>query len=585
MENLVAPTLSYKNDCFHLDVPSSYKHWNDVVNFYDDDETQVNTINKVHNNIKVIYPDTYMSQFDLITLDWYEDFVIDEEANNKMAYRASYVRTLSEPWRVIENNENFFGYQWQTGRISEGDHKCVFINDGTGLGKTRSALACLENNFRLGPNLIICPKIAMDVWADEIQKVYPYADYIKIEGNQAERRLRLQHVEDVDFTIISYDLLIKHISCRHWPKSKRLPAGELDQYQWNAVIADESHRIKNPKALRSRCAWTASVNATRRIALSATPITVDPQDLWSQWRFLSPKEFTSQSKFRERFLNCVKGWHGGIDCLGWKELGEDHFNQLPGWRTTRRTFESVEVRNALKHMTVPEEGPLSVRMLDMGGVQEKAYDQMKEDLIISLQDWDGLVVAKNHLDKFIKLRQVASGMPVTDDEGKVVGMTHPSNKCEALKGIVEDADCNIVIFTEHSKVAGMIYRYLESKVPDIMLTIITGDTRSATRQAYIKDFQDNDNPKRILVCTSGTMSESVSLTNAGLLVFAQEPASMQQFVQCRGRVRRIGSNVVVPAISLRSKGTVEEQLAGKMSTKLEFLREYLVDMRDSYASN
>ena len=107
MENLVAPTLSYKNDCFHLDVPSSYKHWNDVVNFYDDDETQVNTINKVHNNIKVIYPDTYMSQFDLITLDWYEDFVIDEEANNKMAYRASYVRTLSEPWRVIDNNEDF----------------------------------------------------------------------------------------------------------------------------------------------------------------------------------------------------------------------------------------------------------------------------------------------------------------------------------------------------------------------------------------------------------------------------------------------------------------------------------------------
>jgi superfamily II DNA or RNA helicase len=75
------------------------------------------------------------------------------------------------------------------------------------------------------------------------------------------------------------------------------------------------------------------------------------------------------------------------------------------------------------------------------------------------------------------------------------------------------------------------------------------------------------------------MSESVSLTNAGLLIFAQEPASMQQFIQCRGRVRRIGSNVVVPVISLRSRGTVEDKLAGKMSLKLDFLREYLLQMK------
>ena len=76
------------------------------------------------------------------------------------------------------------------------------------------------------------------------------------------------------------------------------------------------------------------------------------------------------------------------------------------------------------------------------------------------------------------------------------------------------------------------------------------------------------------MCTSGTMSESVSLTNAGLLVFAQEPTSLQQFVQCRGRVRRVGSTHVVPAISLRAKGTVEEHLALRMSNKMDTFNEY-----------
>ena len=164
---------------------------------------------------------------------------------------------------------------------------------------------------------------------------------------------------------------------------------------------------------------------------------------------------------------------------------------------------------------------------------------------------------------------------------KVVGLDVPSNKAHAVRDLIEDVEstCNVVVFAEHSKVAGMLSRFLEDNLNKRVVNIITGATRTETRQAYVDDFQNNDS--RVLVCTSGTMSESVSLTNAGLLIFAQEPASMQQFVQCRGRVRRIGSSTVVPVISLRSKGTVEEKLAFKMSLKLGFLKDYLLQMKNS----
>jgi hypothetical protein len=53
---------------------------------------------------------------------------------------------------------------------------------------------------------------------------------------------------------------------------------------------------------------------------------------------------------------------------------------------------------------------------------------------------------------------------------------------------------------------------------------------------------------------------------------------MQQFVQCRGRVRRVGSTNVVPAVSLRAENTIEDGLALKMNTKLNYLEEYFMNL-------
>jgi len=481
----------------------------------------------------------------------------------------------SEGERECDNSDQWFGYQWWTGRILAGPQKHVFINDGTGLGKTRSALAGLDNNFRLGPNIIVCPKSAIAIWKKEIETVFPTCDYITIVGNAAERRTRLKHIEDVNFVIISYDSLIKHVSCRHWVNSVKLPEGELDKYKWNSVILDESHRIKNPQALRTRCCWTLGDNATMRIALTATPITQSPDDLWAQWRFLSPSEFPTRSMWRDRFLNMEESWHGGYECRGWNENGFDEYKKLCGWRTTRRTFGDKAVAKAMQGMTIPEEGPHHVVEVPLHKVQQEAYNKMLESYIAVWKE--NPLIAKNDLEKFMRLRQISNGMPVTTDDGKVIGLDSPSSKADMLCEIIDDADCNVVVFCEHSKVAGLMYRQVEGYKSSSSYTtmIITGETRQETRQHYIKAFQDTSClRKKILICTTGTMSESISLTNAGLLIFAQEPSSMQQFVQCRGRVRRIGSTNIVPAISLRGKDTVESHLALRMDTKLEFLNEY-----------
>ena len=537
---------------------------------------------KSHNadySTHIVFPHTYVSAWDIVTSDWYEDVEIDELADLHIKALGDGRRSNELKERVIDNNETFFGYQWQTARRFETSNS-IFINDGTGLGKTRSALACLENNFRLGPNIIVCPKAAIDVWKKEIENVFPYADYISIVGDAKERKLRLQHIEDVNFVIISYDALIKHSSCTYWPNSKKLETAELDTFKWNAVIVDESHRIKNPKALRTRCCWQLSKNADKRIALTATPITLSPEDLWAQWRFLAPDEFPSLTRWRERFLHMEEGYHGGLECVGWKEYGYVHYLQLCGWRTTKRKFEDVQVTHAMKHMTVPEEGPHTVIEVPLTSSEATSYRQMWKTYVAFYEDEP--LIAQNDLDRFTKLRQLANGTPVLAPDGRVLGLDSPSGKLNHLINIVDDATCNIVVFAEHSKVAAHMYWGLRQKLEfDAELMLITGETRHETRTGFINKFQDTTNDcKQVLICTTGTMAESVSLTNAGLLIFAQEPASMQEFVQCRGRVRRIGSNIVVPVISLRAKDTVETHLALRMDRKLSFLKEYMKGKED-----
>ena len=530
-----------------------------------------------HANQFVTLPDTYLSAWDIRLSDHYDTERINQEGIDRIHEWGEQRLSLEARKSIIDNSDEWFGYQWWTGqKLAHAGcmNKSLFINDGTGLGKTRSALCALSNNFRLAPNIIVCPKVAIPVWVKEIETVFPGADYITIVGEKKEREERLKHVEDVNFVIISYDNLIKHVSCRHWPNSKKLPAGELDFHEYNSVIIDESHRIKSPKALRTRCCWTLADNADKRIALTATPTTGSAEDLWAQWRFLSPKEFPTLSAWRERFLNMRENWHGGLDCVGWNETGHTHYLQICGWRTSHNQFGDRDVAYAMRGMTIPEEGPHTVIKVPLNTLQRQGYDQMLESYI---SDWDdNVLIAKNDLDKFTKLRQWANGRPILNDANRVMGLSTPSAKVDALVDLLEDVDCNVLVFCEHSKVAGMFFRALEERLPQkFLVNLITGDTRQITREYMIKRFQDtNDLIRKILVCTSGTMSESVSLTNAGLLVFAQEPTSLQQFIQCRGRVRRVGSTHVVPAISLRAEDTVEEHLAHKMSNKFDLYEEY-----------
>lgn len=77
------------------------------------------------------------------------------------------------------------------------------------------------------------------------------------------------------------------------------------QGPFDLIVLDESQNIANPKAQRTKQVFRLrdeSPNAIR-LALSATPIPDDPQDIWTTLEFLYPGRFGTFYSFCERYCN------------------------------------------------------------------------------------------------------------------------------------------------------------------------------------------------------------------------------------------------------------------------------------------
>jgi SNF2 family DNA or RNA helicase len=79
---------------------------------------------------------------------------------------------------------------------------------------------------------------------------------------------------------------------------------------FDLVIIDEAHHLRNPNTLSNNVASVISENADAMLLLTATPLHLGNQDLFHLLHILSPGEFDNLEAFRQRiqpnmFINHV----------------------------------------------------------------------------------------------------------------------------------------------------------------------------------------------------------------------------------------------------------------------------------------
>jgi SNF2 family DNA or RNA helicase len=209
----------------------------------------------------------------------------------------------------------------------------LFIADEQGLGKTIEALATIQADLAY-PAVVICPASLKLNWQREITKWLP------------ERRVKLvsgrshQSLEGAEIVVLNYEIVAAHQE-------------ELAAIGPRALVLDESHYLKSPRAARTKAVQELSEHLSPdalRLALTGTPVVNRAEELASQLRILGRlPEFGSARSFKSSFTtdSARRGLHRQLRTSCYlRRLKIDVLDQLP---EKRRAVVTVPLDNEAEY--------------------------------------------------------------------------------------------------------------------------------------------------------------------------------------------------------------------------------------------
>lgn len=502
----------------------------------------------------------------------------------------------SNQYRELENfdgDDDLFPHQ-RAGVRFLATAKKALLADEPGLGKTAQAIRALkkikEEQKDVFPALIVCPNTLKKNWAREFKLWWPEVTTQVVKGSSAQRLKQLKTESDV--YIINWESLRSHsrlspygsislarcVQCGGHNENVsankcEVHRRELNEINFQSVVADEIHRSKDPKSKQSRALWSATGDADIRFALTGTPIANNVVDLWPILHWISPKDWPSKTKWIDRMVDIMLNAFGGMIVIGVKPIMQDEFY---------KTVNPV-MRRMLKKVVLPHLPPIlkERRDVDMSTKQKKAYEQMRDTMIAELQDGEA-VTAPSVLTQTIRLLQFASSfaeVSFEEDTGESkVTLTDPSCKIDALMDDIKNGD-----FGEDSVAVSAVSKQLinllsaaltKAKIPH---GLITGDQDEDQRQQAIDDFQAEKIKWILFTAQAGGVG--VTLTAARRLIMLQRPWSLVDYKQVLDRIHRIGSEIhdSIVITDYVTDGTIEERVIQVLETKADNFEQIVRD--------
>ena len=431
----------------------------------------------------------------------------------------------------------------------------ALCGDGMGSGKSVEAVCSVEelaNRFgdeNVFPCVIVSTKTMLETWVEEVSR---WAPHRRVEAVRGPKNKRVKTLESgAHYYIVNWEMLAGHSKLAPYGNTtstdKDKERKELDALAPKTVVADEAHRAKNPKAKQTRAWWNISWPAFFSFALTGTPVSKTPEDLWSIMHGVCPWEWPSKTAWVDRYGQKQWNMFGGVDVKGLRGDTQDELFKYLDPRFIRRPTSAV-IPN------IAEKLPPRVIKLEMVPRQEKAYKEMKTEMIAQLDDEQWLI-STSPLTKMTRLLQLASAYLEIDGEN--VKMIEPSCKVDGMMDVIEGLDEDpLVVFAQHKQLIDIAAARLDKE--NIPYGIITGAVTELDRATYVRRFQDGQLP--VMLATVSAGGEGITLTKARHVLFLQRTASLIQNKQAEDRVYRRGQDRPVQPIYFVTAGTVDERM-------------------------
>ncbi len=418
------------------------------------------------------------------------------------------------------------------------DRKNVLIGDQMGLGKTIQAIGVINADVSIKNVLIVCPASLKLNWERET---------VKWLARPLSTSIANGAFKGTDVVIVNYEQLGKHRAA-------------IDARQWDLLISDECHYVKNPKAQRtalllgkwdkdpSKC--VEPIQARRRVFLSGTPMINRPIELWPILHSIDPWGLgKNKMAFAQRYCDAHNNGYGW-DFTGASNLGELQIKLRASVMVRRLKDDVLKELPAKRRQVIPfqPQDAATRALIERENAIGRGVEAARKALEASTNPAD--------YERAVAMLEEAQKVAFTEMAAvrRDVAIAKLPQVIEHVGDTLENVD-KLIVFAHHLDVLKALKDAFGNAA-----VVLTGETPLPARQAAVDAFQTNPAIK-VFVASIKAAGVGITLTAASTVLFAELDWTPGGMSQAEDRAHRIGQLNSVLVQHLVLDGSFDQRMA------------------------
>ena len=406
--------------------------------------------------------------------------------------------------------------------LMQPEHSSAALLLKMGAGKTKIWID-LINNMNFGLTLIVCPFKATRVWVNQFpthsadQSIF-VCDLSKYSSNDKITTMK-EHLKNRKSGKIVY--IINYDSVWREPFRSYIK----DKVKFDAIICDESHRIKSPSSKVSRFMQVLGRRCDHRYIATGTLLAQTPLDVYAQYRFMNPDIFgTNYENFCSRYTK--------VDVYKTMRLGYTVLDEKEPYVNLEDLRERIMscAFSVDPDLHLPPERDILIDF-DLSPKAVRMYKDIQREGALDLEK--GTMEINNALSLVLRLQQLASGfIQLEDDYGNHSIEVIDESRCRALEDLLLDLSIGepVVVFAKFTQDIKNIRRVCTD----------TGRTFSEI-SGRVDEFDDwNSGKTSVLIVQIQSGAEGLDFTRAKYAIYYTLTHTLWQYNQSKKRLHRPG---------------------------------------------
>lgn len=340
-------------------------------------------------------------------------------------------------------------------------------------------------------------------------------------------------------------------------------AEELEAYVKGGktlIILDESHKIKNPMAKRTKACQILARSAAFKRILTGTPIAKGVEDYYSQFKLLNPNIIGchTMAGFKQQF--CIMGGFQNSQIQGYRSMDEFHRRIAPySFRVEKDDVLDLPPKMYME------------RLVDLTPEQRRVYNELKLELETELSD--GTVLTVDEVTaRMLRFQQVTMGFLPREDGTLEL---YPTNRMTALKDLIEQAPGRVVIWCR-------FHHDIDSILLELGEEAIQYDGRNKDDRPRLKrEWLAPGSTKRYFVGNAQAGGTGLDWINGATTViyYSNSFASLDRW-QSEDRTHRIGTKGTVSYYDIICRGSLDRSILNNLKRKRDVSAMSLTELKE-----